>query len=72
VTVDANNDGNNYIITSGLRPGDRIVVKGISSLTDGMKITPLTEAQYAEKIKKTQALGADQSDISKLKKDFGK
>ena len=72
VTVDANNDGKNYIITSGLRAGDRIVVQGISSLTDGMKIVPLTEEQYAAKLKKTQAMGADQGDIGKLKKDFGK
>lgn len=72
VTVDPNDDGKNYIITSGLHVGDRIVINGISSLTDGMEIKPVTEAQYAEKLKKTEAMGADQSDISKLKKDFGK
>ena len=72
VTVDPNDDGKNYIITSGLHVGDRIVVNGISSLTDGMEIKPVTEAQYAEKLKKTEAMGADQSDLSKLKKDFGK
>ena len=72
VTVDPNDDGKNYIITSGLHVGDRIVVNGISSLSDGMEIKPVTEAQYAEKLKKTEAMGADQSDISKLKKDFGK
>lgn len=72
VTVNSNNDGKNYIIESGLKAGDRIVVNGISALTDGQKITPLTEAQYQEKLKKTEAMGADQSDLSKLKKDFGK
>ncbi len=72
VTVDPNNDGKNYIITSGLNIGDRIVINGISALTDGQEIKPITEAQYAEKLKKTEQLGADQSDISKLKKDFGK
>ncbi len=72
VSVDDNNDGKNYIVTSGLRAGDRIVISGISSITDGMKITPLSEAQYAAKLKKTQALGAHQSDIKKLKEDFGK
>ena len=72
VTVNSNNDGKNYIINSGLKAGDRIVVQGISALTDGQKITPITEAQYQEKLKKTEAMGADQSDINKLKKDFGK
>ncbi len=72
VTVNSNNDGKNYIINSGLKAGDRIVVQGISALTDGQKITPITENQYLEKLKKTEAMGADQSDINKLKKDFGK
>ena len=72
VTVNPNNDGKNYIIESGLKAGDRIVMNGISGLTDGQKITPLTEAQYQEKLKKTEALGADQGDLSKLKKAFGK
>jgi len=72
VNVDPNNDGKNYIITNGLKIGDRIVVKGITSLTDGAQIKPLTEAQYAEKLKNTEAMGADQGDLNKLKKDFGK
>lgn len=72
VTVNSNNDGKNYIIDSGLKAGDRIVVSGISALTDGQKITPVTEAQYQEKLKKTEEMGADQGDLSKLKKDFGK
>lgn len=72
VTVDPDNDGKNYIITKGLNVGDRYVVQGISSLSDGAEIKPITEAQYNEKMKKTEQLGSDQSDISKLKKDFGK
>ena len=72
VKVDPNDDGVNYVITAGLKVGDRFVVKGTSSLTDGMAIKPLTEAQYAEKLKKTAQMGADQSDLNKLKKDFGK
>lgn len=72
VTVDPKDDGKNFIITSGLRPGERIVVNGISSLTDGMEIKPISEAQYQEKLKKTEQMGADQGDLQKLKKDFGK
>lgn len=70
VKVNAHNDGVNYIIDSGLKVGDRIVVKGITSLTDGAEIKPLTEAQYAEKLKKTEEMGADQGDLNKLKEDL--
>lgn len=72
VTVSPQNDGNNYVITSGLKIGDRIVTQGLQTLQDGMQIKPITEAQYAAKLKKTEQMGADQSDLSKLKKDFGK
>lgn len=61
VTVNANNDGKNYIIESGLKVGDRIVVKGINSLKDGMQIKPITEAQYTEKLKNTSKMGALQN-----------
>lgn len=72
VTVDPQDDGKNFIITSGLKVGDRIVVNGISSLTDGAEIKPITEAQYQEKLKKTEQLGAAQGDLKELKKAFGK
>ena len=72
VTVNANNDGKNYIIESGMKVGDKIVVNGISALKDGQDIKPITEAQYQQKLKKTEAMGADQGDLDKLKKDFGK
>ena len=52
--------------------GDRFVVNGVSSLQDGMEIKPLTEAQYADKLKKTEELGEAQGDLGKLKKAFGK
>ncbi len=70
VSVNPNNDGKNYIITSGLKVGDRIVISGISALTDGTEIKPISEAQYQEKLKKTEAMGADQSDLGKLKEDL--
>ena len=72
VTLNTQNDGKNYIITSGLKVGDRFVVNGVTSLQDGMEIKPVTEAQYAEKLKKTEQLGEAQGDIKKLKKAFGK
>lgn len=72
VKINSHNDGKNYIIDSGLNVGDRIVVQGVNTLKDGMEIKPITEAQYAEKLKKTEQMGADQGDLNKLKKDFGK
>ena len=72
VTVNPDNDGKNYIIESGLKTGDRIVVQGITTLKDGMQITPITEAQYKEKLKKTSQMGAHQNDLNKLKEDLTK
>ena len=72
VTINPNNDGKNYIIESGLKAGDKIVVSGVTTLKDGMQIKPITEAQYQEKLKKTSQMGAHQNDLNKLKEDFAK
>jgi len=71
ITVSPNNDGKNYLVTGGLKAGDKIVSIGITTLTDGMEIKPITEAQYQEKIKKAQELGAVQDDGKKLKEALG-
>ncbi len=70
VKVADENDGKNYIITSGLNMGDSYVVKGISSLSEGMTIVPITEEQYEAKLKKNADMAADQSDLNKLKEDL--
>lgn len=70
ITIDPNNDGKNYIVTSGLKAGDKIVVSGVTALTDGQEIKPITEAQYQEKIKKAQELGAIQGNYKEMKKAF--
>jgi membrane fusion protein (multidrug efflux system) len=72
IQVAANNDGTNYIVTGGISAGDKIVVSGISTLQDGMDIKPITEAQYAAKLKKAEQLGSVQNDKDKLMKAFGK
>ena len=61
ITVDPQNDGKNYIVTGGLHIGDRIVTKGLASLTDTMTIKPITAAQYEKKISDAIKLGANQS-----------
>lgn len=71
VTVNPENDGKTYIIQSGVKLGETIVVYGVSSLTDGTEIKQLTEAQYAEKLEKAEKLGEAQGDLSEFKKAMG-
>lgn len=48
ITVDANTDGKNFVVTSGLKAGDRIAVEGVgTSLKDGLTITPVSAEQAA-------------------------
>lgn len=60
ITVNPQNDGQNYVVTSGLNVGDRYVSKGISKLTDGEQIKPLTEEQYQKKIDDAANLAKEQ------------
>ncbi|MDE6651684.1 MAG: efflux RND transporter periplasmic adaptor subunit [Paramuribaculum sp.] len=42
ITVEANNDGKNFVVKSGLQPGQRIAIEGVgTTLRDGMPITPV-------------------------------
>lgn len=58
ITVDPQNDGQNYIVRSGLSVGDRYVCKGLTKLSDGMDIKPITEQQYMKKIADAEKMGA--------------
>ena len=60
ITVLSQNDGTNYVVTSGLKVGDRIVVEGINKLNDGMAIKPVTEAQAAANRRNAAAQSAQQ------------
>ena len=64
IKVNPQDDGNTYIVTEGLKPGDRYVSKGITSLTDGMEIKPITEEQYNKKIDDAAKLGEKQGSAS--------
>lgn len=44
-------DGASYVVTSGLKPGDRIVVEGVGTLRDGVQIKPITPEESAAKVK---------------------
>jgi len=62
ITVDPQNDGNTYIVTSGLKVGDKYVTNGITKLNDQMEIVPITPERYQEKIQE-QAKAMSTSDI---------
>ena len=50
ITVAPQNDGMNYIVTGGLKTGDKYVTNGITKLSDGMEIVPITPERYKQKI----------------------
>ena len=67
ITVAPQNDGNNYIVTEGLKSGDKFVTNGITKLSDGMEIVPITPERYQQKIdEQAKAMGA--GDIVKAMK----
>ena len=66
IKVDPQNDGKNYIVTSGLSVGDRIVTKGLTKLSDGMEIKPITEEQYQKNLDDAVKKGEANSSSSKF------
>ena len=50
IKVDPQNDGNNYIVTDGLKAGDKYVTNGITKLSDGMEIVSIPPERYQQKI----------------------
>ncbi len=62
IEVAPQNDGNNYIVTGGLKTGDKYVTNGITKLSDGMEIVPITPERYQQKIKE-QAKAMSAGDI---------
>ena len=62
IKVDVQNDGMNYIVTEGLKAGDKYVTNGITKLSDGMEIKPITPERYQQKISE-QAKAMSAGDI---------
>ena len=50
IQVAPQNDGMNYMVTAGLKAGDKYVTNGITKLSDGMEIVPITPERYQQKI----------------------
>lgn len=44
ITVLDNSAGNYYVVTSGLKPGDEIVLEGVASLKEGTEIKPQNQS----------------------------
>ena len=62
IKVDPQNDGVNYVVTEGLKTGDKYVTNGVTKLTDGMEIKPITPERYQQKISE-QAKAMSAGDI---------
>ena len=62
IQVDPQNDGLNYVVTDGLKVGDKYVTNGITKLTDGMEIVQITPERYQQKIQE-QAKAMSAGDI---------
>lgn len=60
IKVSPDNDGSNFVVTEGLQIGEKIVTNGITKLTDGMDIKPLTAAEYDKKVSEAAQLGGSQ------------
>ena len=50
IKVDPQDDGINFIVTDGLKTGDKYVTNGITKLHDGMEVVPITPEKYQQKI----------------------
>ena len=57
IEVLVQNDGQNYVVSNGLKVGERIVIDGVNRLKNDMQINPITPAQAkAAEQKAKQAL----------------
>lgn len=54
IKVLVQNDGNYYVVTEGLKAGERIVVEGVNQLKAGAKINPITPEQSVTNRKKAE------------------
>ena len=59
IEVNPQNDGKNYVVTSGLKVGDKYVTNGLTKLSDGMEIVPITPEKYQQKINESGKIGTD-------------
>lgn len=49
ITISSLDDGKHYLVTGGLKSGDKIVIEGVQKLKDGQTIQPITPEQQVAK-----------------------
>ena len=57
ITVTPTPDGQLFVIDSGLKKGQQVVLQGAASLKDGTKIKPVVQTKAQAETKKTEAAG---------------
>ena len=62
IKVAPQDDGKNYVVTDGLKVGDKYITNGITKLSDQMEIVPITPERYQQKIQE-QAKAMSAGDI---------
>jgi membrane fusion protein (multidrug efflux system) len=61
ITVLAQNDGQNFVVTSGLKAGDRVVIEGVGTkVSEGAVITPVEQKAQPAQAEEAQASEATQ------------
>lgn len=55
ITVLPQSDGTNYVVTAGLKAGERYVLDGVNQLKEGQTINPISQAKAAENAEKAKA-----------------
>mgnify|MGYP002623619186 CR=1 FL=1 len=68
IKVAPQNDGNNYVVTEGLKVGDQYVTNGITKLKDGMEIVPITPERYNQKIEEQRKAMTSGDIVGAMKK----
>lgn len=56
ITVFPLDNGKQYVVTSGLKPGEQVVVEGVATLRDGMPIQPIQPITPEQSAAKVQAM----------------
>lgn len=54
ISILPQNNGQNYVVTDGVKVGERIVVDGVNKLKNGQTITPITPEQARKKVEQAK------------------
>jgi membrane fusion protein (multidrug efflux system) len=61
IKVLSQNDGQNFVVTEGLKAGDRVVVEGVGTkVREGIQIQPVDAAKAAAQAEQAQQAAAQE------------